>query len=252
MSNSVERAKVLERVRKLLRLSENDAAADGEIRNAMEAAANLISQYQIDRVEIEKTEEPEADVYGSDFASFNAKRSSPWMGTLAMAIARAVGSVQCYSSKQSVAKGVFARPEIEAGVVFYGPEGDVALARALFGEWLHSIATITLGRYGAIFTGEGRAYAMGFASALYEIAGTLYQGPTTKPLPGSSREIVPVASVLAEKRANGSSWLRSQGVKLGSAGRTRVSTSGAYSEGRADGKASGFGVTRTRTLGGRS
>lgn len=247
------REKIVDRVRKLLNLAANDAAAEGEIRNAMKAASKLIAQYQIEKTELEAAaEEVESTTYAKDFASFGSSRGAPWMGVLAMAVARAVGSVQVYASREGIKKGAFDRVEVESGVVFYGPDSDVLLAKEVFAEWLLVIATISVGRYGGSFRGEGREYAIGFATSLYEIAKDLYK-PKPEALPGSSsRAIVPVESALAKKREEGSAWLRSQGVNLGGVGKSYSvrSGSGAYSQGRADGRSSGFGVSRTKSLGG--
>lgn len=239
------RERAVDRVRKLLNLARGDGAADGEIRNAMAAATDLIARYQIEQVELE-AEAGVATNYTKDFASFGASRGAPWMDTLAMAVAKAVGSVQVYSSHGRVKKGAFGREEVESGVVFYGPDSDVLLAKDVFAEWLLVIATISVGRYGGSFRGEGREYAIGFATSLYEIARDLY-----KPKP-EARAIVPVEAALAKKREEASSWLRSQGVNLGSSGKSYSvrSGSGAYSQGRADGRSSGFGVSRTKSLGG--
>lgn len=248
------RDRAVDRVRKLLNLAEGDGAADGEIRNAMKAASDLIAEYQIEQIELEAAKETaEATNYAKDFASFGTSRGAPWMGTLAIAVARAVGSVQVYASHGRVKKGAFGREEVESGVVFYGPDSDVILAKEVFAEWLLVIATISVGRYGGSFRGEGREYAIGFAASLYEIAKGLYKPKAEDALPGpTSTAIVPVEAALAKKREEASSWLRSEGVKLGSSGKSYSvrSGSGAYSQGRADGRSSGFGVSRTKSLGG--
>lgn len=258
-SNETTRAKVLGTVRKLLNLAEGDGAADLEIQNAMNAAARLIAQHQIEQYELEAEEQtPEETRYARDFASFNTKRAAPWMGVLGMAIARAVGSVQCYGEKKAVPKGAFGRVEVEAGIVFYGPDSDVLLAKDLFAEWLSTVATLALGRYGGFFTGPGREYAYGFASALYEIGKNLYK-PEAASLPGASAPgaapasspytLARVEATLVKKKVEASAWLRSQGVRLGKGSRPTVNFSGAYAQGRADGRNAGFGVTRTKALG---
>lgn len=251
------RDRAVDRVRKFLNLAEGDGAADGEIRNAMmKAASDLIAEYQIEQIELEAAKETaEATNYAKDFTSFGTSRGAPWMDTLAVAVARAVGSVQVYARHERVKKGAFGREEVESGVVFYGPDSDVILAKEVFAEWLLVIATISVVRYGSSFRGEGREYAMGFATSIYEyeIAKDLYKPKTKDTLPGpTSTAIVPVEAALAKKREVASSWLRSQGIKLGSSGKSYSvrSGSGAYSQGRADGRSSGFGVSRTKSLGG--
>lgn len=248
------RDRAVDRVRKLLNLAKGDGAAEGEIRNAMKAASDLIAEYQIEQIELEAAKETvETTNYAKDFTSFGVSRGAPWMSTLANAVALAVGSVQVYVSREPVKKGVFGREEIESGVVFYGPDSEVILAKEIFQEWLLVIATISVGRYGGSFRGEGREYAIGFATSLYEIAKDLYKHKAEAALPGAtSTAIIPVEAALARKREEASSWLRSQGIILEKSERYCSIRSGseAYSQGRSDGRSSGFGVSRTKSLGG--
>lgn len=249
------REKIVDRVRKLLNLAANDAAAEGEIRNAMKAASRLIAEYQIEQTELEASGESADPTYKQGFQSYGVSRPASWMGTLAMAVAKAVGSVGVYRTSRSVRKGAFGREASEAGVEFYGIDADVDLARDVLNEWLIVIATMVAGKYGGGgFQGDGLAYARGFANALYNIAADIYKDKALPPCtdPQQSTSIVPVVAALAKKRAEADAWLKEQGIRLGKVRSTSYSTaSSAYSQGYADGRRSGFGVSRTKALGGR-
>lgn len=246
MMDNNNRQVIVDRIKKLLGLAADNAAHDGEIENAMEAANRLIRDYQVEQTELDAASPERDETYGKVFAPFTTVNSTPWMGQLAQAVAMSVGSVQCYRCSGSVTSGTFGRPEVRAGVQFYGPEADVMLAKAIFDEWLQTIATIAYGRYGGIARGDGRNYCLGFASALMQIARTLY-----RPSPELGTAIVPVAQALEVKRAKGSEWLRSTGVRLRTGGTyTGVTNHNAFAAGRSDGANSGFGrAHRTRALG---
>lgn len=237
---------IVDRIKKLLGLAADNAAHNGEIENAMEAASRLIRDYQVEQSELDAASPEREESYGDTFAPFTTANSTPWMGALAQAVAMSVGSVQCYRCHAAVTSGAFGKPESRAGVKFYGPEADVMLARAIFEEWLQTIATIAYGRYGGIARGDGRNYCLGFVSALTNIAQNLY-----RPTPETGTAIVPVAQALEVKRVKGSEWLRSTGVRLRTGSRTTgVTNHNAYASGRSDGANSGFGrAPRTSSLG---
>lgn len=238
--------KIIERVRKLLNLAQDDGAADGEITTAMRMANDLIAQYQIDKMELEAETDAVEEEYGKGFTGAGGdQRRQAWMDVLAGAIAKAVGSIGVYTSHDKLKSGTFGKEAYVPGYVFYGPESDVALAIELFNEWCSVIGTIATGRYGSPVRGAGRSYAIGFASALSGIANQLYSPTSTE------RGIVPVAGILAVKREKAAVWLESTtGLKIRKRGRTiKVNDNrGAYSQGRADGAKSGFGVSRTKSL----
>lgn len=240
--------KIVDRVRKLLNLAEDGGATNGEIENAMKMASDLIAKYQIEKTELEASEEEVTEeTYGKTFVDLKTRRS-PWMGFLAMAVASAVGSVGVYQGSQMIKKGVFGREEKANGYTFYGPDADVALAREVFEEWLAVIATIATGRYGSPFFGDGRAYSIGFASELSKLARDLYKPSTYS----GSTDIVPVANALAVKRTKADAWLSKNGPRLSrSGGKVSLGSGsrGAYQQGQSDGRNSGFKVTPTKGLG---
>jgi|GEM_PF-6631918 hypothetical protein len=243
--------KALERIRKLLRLAENCAASDGEIKNAMDAALGLIAQYQFEQAEIEvEAPNDKEEQFASAWVSSGARQATVWAFTLADAVAKAVGSVGVYEKRATVTKGVFEAKVIECGYTFYGPAADVQFTQELYSEWLLVITTIGQGRYGNVIRNGGREYCQGFSMAIHKIAEDLYR-PGSTALPGKeSHALVRLNSSLAQKRSAASDWLKGQGVTLRY---TKVglpnSGSTAYINGYRDGQDSGFGVSRQKPLG---
>ncbi len=272
----IERIK--RRVRGLLNLADDDAAAAGEIDNALRLAQSLIDKHQLDAAAVlaEHVTSDQAAPPAPDWATVAApglgKRGITWEGTLATAIARLVGSVQVYCGRQRPHNvGAFARPVIRSTLVFYGPAEDCRLAADLHSEWATTIATMAVGRYGTFVRKEGALYAAGFARELYNKAEAIHRErrrtisrPTLLLTAGPDLTEAETATALAERAANHSlaavldeqrrqaaAWLKyTQGINLGRP-RSRRGYTGdhnAYANGRADGHRADFSATRKPKL----
>lgn len=259
------RDKIKSRIRKLLNLAGDNAAFEGEITNAMQAAEALMEAHQLSRAEVMAAATaagpagapPVAPPMDRTWSPCYGVNFSGWEVTLANAIAKLVGTVQFYTAKKTREFGAFATSKMAAHAVWYGPAEDAALAAELFGEWVYVVATMAVGKYGGCFRGNGAQYADGFASALLSKAfanaiarrAIVTAGTTALVRVGDNKSL---AALQTQTREDSSRWLeKSCGVKLRSGG-TRGGYSGsgeAYAHGRNDGNRADFSATRKPKLG---
>jgi hypothetical protein len=176
-TDTTERIK--DRVRKLLAVSVDDAATQGEIDNAIRFAKIIMAKHQLSEDEI-PTDDPSA-VKTVEFARTYAQsvgvHLTDWEMDLARFISAFVGTVSWYRNgghatrKNSLGLAVFDKkgdPQRCRTVVFYGPQEDVELAQELQTDLSITIASMARARYGGPHRGSGREYAEGFVEGLRE------------------------------------------------------------------------------------
>lgn len=253
--------RIKRRIRGLLNLAADDAAAEGEIANAMAAAERLMQEHQLEAADFEAAtaQEVRAETrHGVVETTTQGKALSTWESTLAFAVSNLVGTTGWYRNrdKRTVGVGTFKQPSIRSVVFFYGPQEDAEIARELFDEWSHTIATMATGRYGGCFHGDGAKYAYGFASALYYRTQKI-ERERAQITTESTAALVRVsggslAQVLDQKKQAAKDWVQKEiglNFRKGSAGAGyRSGSHDAYSSGLADGSKAEFSATRRRKL----
>lgn len=257
--------KVKDRVRKLLNLAHDDAAAEGEIDNALRFAKQLMDEHHLSEDDL--SQEPE-DQYKqienspkcSQFVSVSG-RIYAWESGLSMFCARFVGGVGTYiDSRKTPARdhrGMAIlhprtnEPYAARRICFYGIAEDVALAAELFHELRLSIIASAILKFGGYCKGDGGYYCEGFVAGLREK--TRKAEEQSKPLASDSKALVLVdrrKDLIERKKDAGNEWLKSQGIKLCS-GSHRSGASGSsdsFHEGRSDGRSTDVSVSRTKKL----
>lgn len=252
------------RIRKLLDLSKDDAAADGEVANAMAMAARLMDEHFLTQADVEAAREADENAaqvkveMGTGDAPMRGKNFTTWEFSLSSAIQELVGSVKAYRTTDFVENGPFkVRSEVKL-IRFYGSAEDAAMAAELFVEWATVISTMAYGKFGGCFRGDGAQYAHGFARKLNERAREAAATRETMTSPACKALVLvgagTLAQVLKQKREAAATWLEEeQGVKLGSGGRGSGRYNGgsrdAYRAGQSDGaRAEGFEARRRSKL----
>lgn len=172
--------RIKEKLAKLLRLGEDNAATPGEIQNALNAASLLMARHQLTRDDIDTAAlDPTAKVsLGRHFAFCKGANLTIWEGILTTFVCEFIGPVQCYTSKnQPVRRNGIADLLGNSGVeevrtataiVFYGADEDARCASELFEELRDAVATMAIVRWGTWARGDGASYAYGFASSLQQ------------------------------------------------------------------------------------
>lgn len=244
---SIDAVKI--RIRKLLNLAENDAAADGEIDNALRFARKLMLEHNIEEGDVRSVEEVAMDEeYGKSGASTLTSKLSQWEKTLSTAITELVGTVKHYSenypSPRRTSLGIADGAKHAKKIVFYGPLTDAADAAALFYEWSETILAMAKLRYNGAFRGDGREYCEGFAQELWSKVRKIIAEDRQLVGPDCTALVVSRAKdVMLAKRGKAEDWLSSTGMSLGAArrssGRSHYNPN-ARSEGRADGGRADF------------
>lgn len=267
-----DKDKVKARIRKLFNLASNDAATEGEVAAALEAArqlllANQLSEDEIRDDEVVDTRTPQEIAANAEYGtakSFSTSSRAPrWQGQLAMGVAEFVGTVGVYKNSRDERRVSAVGFAMHGGQcvtnwVFYGPAEDCLLAAELHQELILTCATAAQLRYGGgVVRGDSRDYCDGFASGLYAAvkesqASVSRTGLLTHDA-GQCGALVCVraTSIIEAKREQSDKWLaKSQGIKL----RTRtvrgrsVGNRDAYHQGKADGRSQTMSKTRAPKL----
>lgn len=154
MTNSVEMAKIQDRVQKLLNMAK-DASSPNEAMIAMERARRLMDKYQIEEADLETVDETR---WGASMMFGKKYKFMPvWMNIMATAVCKLNG----------VVGGV-----IEGDIGIMGLEEDVALAKAMFDrlaqECIKQCKIDQEARgFGARYNAKvGDAFKKGFAAAI--------------------------------------------------------------------------------------
>lgn len=244
---STNRDRIKSRITKLLGLAADNAAAEGEIENAMRFAAKLMLEHNIERAELAQEGAAAKEEFDIGSVWTTAYTTSAWELALCQLIYQAVGTVQGYGS------GGF-YPKTESGMVlfrdgkpittkrqlrsFYGPAADVAVAVEMFNVLRQTIATMAVARHGSCIRGEGREYALGFVCGMRS---TLQKQENEAP--ARTRDLVLRSTALVKEES--AAWLgEAHGVRLTTNTSSRYAgtdtTSRAYQTGHTDGRKHGI------------
>lgn len=261
--------KIVERIKKLLAMTGEAGATDGEIENAVGRAKAMMNEYHL--TEADLSHEP-ADDYSKikpeDFTrcpSYVGTAIFAWEQRLAYTVSEFVGCPAYIDNNiQVVRKNGIAqfddRNKLRHGksIVFYGVPEDARIAADLYDEMRLTIATMAAARYGKVYRGEGASYSEGFVSGLNS---NLKKASLIeyKAAEGSSTSLVLIArrdDLVQFKKDAAKGWLaNSEGVKLRGSGRGNPgsrwgNSDEARAQGRADGKNTNMSASRSKKIGG--
>jgi len=227
--------RVKSRIRQLLRVAENDASTEGEIRNAMRFAQNLMQRHSIERDDLGEDDDTSRIRFTRARVFLNGLRRTRWEAGLARFITdHLCPSCNCYTSEAECER----RRRIASCVYFYGPEDDVEFCVEMFGEMIVSIAaTAKLKGYGGFARGAGALYCQGFVAGMEEAFVQQEQEAMRSP---GGREMIE----LSKRRALAVSdaayrWLADEeGIRLAAGARLAggSGSAGAFRSGQRDGR----------------
>jgi hypothetical protein len=156
---------VKDKLVKLINLSENNAASQGEIDNALSMAAQIMARHNLTREDIDFTSsEPAKNVKmsRSHVSCLNAN-SSTWEGMLARFCVEFVGNINYYQTHGTYGLNKEKRISV---YFFYGSEDEVEIACELFKELQEAISYMAIVRFNNFYSKKGGAYSEGFVSGL--------------------------------------------------------------------------------------
>lgn len=247
---------VREKIRKLLNLSKDDAAATGEAENALRFARKLMLQHNIDESELKKTDTSKL-AFAREMATTSGTNMSEWETWLASAIVELIGTIGCYragyvdrrdENGEIVWNNVLNKPQLNIQLCFYGPAQDAADAKMLWEEWTVIIVSLGRMKFGGALKGAGRSYCTGFARALLakvrEIkAEEIRKAQEARASGGTGLMVINALALMADKKNAAKAWLaKEQQVRLQKRSTNRGSAHdpNAYHAGAADGQKANF------------
>jgi len=254
-------------LRKLLNVTKENAATEGEIESALAASKKLMEAHHLSEEDLgQEPEQQYRDVESAEMRQQYAtigNRFYYWENCLSHFVSEFVGGVGVYRNKRKRparnAQGIVTLDKNEKVVkgvsfVFYGAAEDVEIATELFLELRLIIMTMARLKFGGCFKGDGGYYAEGFVTGLNT---KLAKNKRDERLECKDKT---TALVLIERRQDliqrkedhAKQWLSEQaGVKLrtrsggysGATGRYE-----AFTEGKSDGKQAEVNPARTKKL----
>jgi hypothetical protein len=150
---------------KLINLSENSAASQGEIDNALNAAAQIMARHNLTREDIDLTNQDPAKNVRMSRAMVQClnRNSTTWEAMLARFCTEFVSSIGYYKSQGY--HGLNKANKI-CCYFFYGSKDEVEIAVELFRELQSAISIMAVTRYDNFYSKQGGAYCEGFVSGL--------------------------------------------------------------------------------------
>lgn len=147
--------RILERVRKLLALANDDAASEGERDNALRMAHNTLAKHQLDMIDVDKHVRDKDDPRGLfEMEGWNI----PWCRVVRAAVAH-LFSVKYFHCKINATKGRHS---------FVGRESQATTAM-LMGDWIvKALLREADQRYGHRLTRGGRSFGEGAGAKLWQ------------------------------------------------------------------------------------
>lgn len=240
----MDQAKVKVLLKRLFAVADDDASADGEIDNAMAAAANLMSLYQIERDDVFEDEDGVNVTkvsYGQDRRYSLYTSLCAWESILCKFIVEFVPGVGYYVTRGSLRRNNagMTKGGKATMITFYGADSDVTFAGEIFDEVVYFIRAAARLRYGtALARGAAASYAEGFSRALLE-ANQKQTQQLEEQSASDSTSLVVVNRGLAI-REGGRNWLsKEHDIKLrkGPGARSQSNRSAqAYQQGKTDGR----------------
>jgi|GEM_PF-5963125 len=230
---------------KLIRLSDDEGATDGEIANALRMANEIMAKHQLTRDDIDTdADDPVARVaMGRTTVFCKGANATTWEASLSQFVCEFIGSVGCYTEpkvalrKKGLAMLNGTGRTHGTAIRFYGSADDADAAADLFEELRDAVAMMAVARWGSWARGDGGAYAEGFVSGLSA------KHKEAKRQLIASNEQTHALILQSDKTAlaivdKGRAWLKTQhNVKLRKVRRSGASGSGqARGEGIRDGK----------------
>lgn len=266
---SIEQVK--DTIRKLLNLARNDAAAEGEINNAIRFARRMMNQHNLSEEDLaENPEQSFREQMGAVGSATmqcvrvgsQSRNVSTWEKWLATFVCKFVGGPRCYTDDEDAPRrndrgivelGNDGEPIFTRGIVFYGIAEEVQLAASLHRELATTIASMARLRWGGCFRGPGRSYAEHFVRGLSE---QIHEEDQQELIAAQSdsRAMIVInqrKALTNAKRVRAEQWLRDEyGIHLTSVGGSRqvYHYEQAARDGFADGKKTPVNVARVPRL----
>lgn len=266
MTEQTASEKIIDRVRKLMALTEDHGANENEAKLAMVIANRLMGEHHL--TEEDLVHEPDEDYRAVDKAEYGARRAFvglkiyAWESHLSMFVADFVGIPVYRDDKlRMVRRNGFVvmdehdKPTRGKTYVYFGVDEDAKIAVDLYAEMRATIATMAVARYGQVYKKDGGVYAEGFVAGLADQIKAARKAAVSQPATMSNALILTHRQndLVQYKKTKATEWLKTEkGITLGT-GRGSAGASGsgaAHRAGFRDGRNSSVSAKRSAKLNG--
>lgn len=244
MTTTPDLQKTKDRISKLLAVASNDASTPGEKANAMQMASALMRRYNLERDDIDDHNRPSANFVTIRLPTLWA-RMTPWESTLASFVASYVVK-SAFVVVSSVGGTGRNRGNVgQAILCFTGSGDDAEIAAETYKQLRTALVSQGEKKYGTTVRGHGRSYAVGFVSGLF-VAAREAEALEKVAAAEISRALIRTDML---KTASQNFFLQSIGSGRLVSSRRSIGglRSGAYEEGKADGRAANTSQQRPRS-----
>lgn len=257
--------KVKDTINKLLNLAENDAAAKGEVENAMRFAARLMEQHQLteEDVRLNRVDEKILDLENQTFAELSGymggNKFCHWESDAASFACAFVGGVKWYyvegvpyriNGILQYHTGKWAgQSQTRTRVTFYGIQEDVEMAFEVYNQLIMVIASMAKLKWGGVYRGPGRNYCEGFVKGIWSKWYSDQDSQKKLAKASTSTALVVIDSrqlVVKRKEELATQWLEKSNKKLKSATKNRAGSFNA--EAQLDGRNDGHSYNATKPV----
>lgn len=154
MTDTVNREKILDRVRKMLALANDDGAAEGERDNALRMAHNTLAKYEMSLIELDAHTREKEDPRGRfDTEGWNLL----WCRYVRQTVARLFGCEYLQGGKINATKGRH---------IYIGRTSNTATAAYMSDYIIQGMLKEADKRYGHRLTPDGRSFCTGVSDRL--------------------------------------------------------------------------------------
>lgn len=243
MTQNIERIK--DTIRKLLDLSRDNGAYEGEINSAIKFARKLLNEHHLTEADLGQTAQSSEDEIRNaecDIFSVNTigGKSYGWEGSLATFVCKFVGGVKVYQEKGQIRRnngmvkmGANGKPENCTIFKFYGLVDDARFAQETYGHLSSLISSMALLRWGSVFKGPGRNYSEGFVEGLNE---QIKKADNEQAVSDSRALVIRRDAIVKAKENRAEIWIKKEkGMKLGKGGKRQTSYASFNNEARNNG-----------------
>lgn len=229
----------LDKVKKLLRLARNDAAAEGEALNALNAARRLMDKYGLQESEIILNSD-EDTLVGKVVITPVSLRKTLNKDELYMAyIVCRVCDTRFYTMRSEHSRSG------KAELHFYGLPRNVSISVALYPELMSTMRSMARSRYGSQYGKQHHAYHMGMLHALLQRT-DLIQQQREQAARGADKEAATCTAVAIVTNKTLDKFTEALNLTQRKDKPGRVNDTGAYYTGHSDGQNVSLGVNQLK------
>lgn len=240
--------RIKDTIRKMLDLAKDDAATEGEIRNALNFAQKLMDQHNLSEEDLPDADNRLLEIERAECGQFNAftgsEKVAMWERYLASFISKLTNVPNfLHHGTETVRKNGLVQLGDDGNArrarryVFYGITEDAQFATQLYEELQITLATLARLKYGSVYRNSGRDYCEGFTEGLHSQLEQVQEVPSA-----CTALVVKRNEIVEAKQRRAAEFIESKGIRLRKKSQRSGATSRDY-EARESGRNDGSNYT---------